>query len=105
METKKHAGRAPGRQVGPDFPKPVSHGAAQRHSYRPPPLRPQEVFSHRLTLGFRQYLQPLAYRLAPPAVRKKMSGIFRGLPAIMHLTERIVHYKVHVGKPVHLRIA
>jgi hypothetical protein len=64
VNAKQHARSALRRQVRPNFPKTASHRAAQRHSYRPTPLRPQQVLAYRLSFFFRQLLQPFPYRLA-----------------------------------------
>jgi len=64
VKAKQHARRPFRRQVCPDFPEAASHRAAQRHSYRLPPLRSQQVLAYRLPFFFWQLPQPFPYRLA-----------------------------------------
>ena len=43
VEAEQHARHPFGRQVRPDFLEAVAYWSAQRHPYRPTPLRPQQV--------------------------------------------------------------
>jgi hypothetical protein len=90
MKAEQHARRPFRRQVRPDFPRSASQRPAQRHPDRPPPLRPQQIFSYRLSLSFRQSLQPLPHGLASRPRALKNQRDFSPLWGFCHPAPYIV---------------
>ena len=61
INTKKHAGYASTRQVGPNLPQSFAHRAAERHPDWPSPLSTHQVFAYLATVFWWQFLQPFAH--------------------------------------------